>query len=94
MRTTLSDWKNGWFGIELALRPPEIDRVISLLQLLKADPNQHFHLTSDYNGTGGVGDIEISVQSDREPSNMAAMGPAIAPGSPIPDPVDRKLERS
>lgn len=86
MHTKLSDWKNDWFGIELSLKREEIDRVISQLQMLKEEPDQHFHLSSDYKGTGGVGDIEISVQADDEPSNMRTMGKAIAPGGMIPDP--------
>jgi hypothetical protein len=86
MRSKLNDWKNGWFGVELSLKKEEIDRVISLLQMLKQEPDQHFHLSSDGKGSGGVGDIEISVQSHDEPCNMLTMGKAFAPGSSIPDP--------
>ncbi|HNC23473.1 MAG TPA: hypothetical protein PLU52_04640 [Opitutaceae bacterium] len=86
MHTKLNDWKNGWFGIELSLKPDEIDQVISLLQLLKRDPDQHFHLSSDGKGAGGVGDIEVSVQAPSKPSNMITMGEAIPPGGNIPDP--------
>lgn len=86
MRSKLNDWKNGWFGVELSLKKEEIDRVISLLQMLKQESDQHFHLSSDGKGSGGVGDIEISVQSPDEPSNMMTFGKAIAPGGPIPDP--------
>jgi hypothetical protein len=86
MHSKLNDWKNGWFGVELSLKKEEIDRVISLLEMLKQEPDQHFHLSSDGKESGGVGDIEISVQSPNEVSNMMTMGKAIAPGSPIPDP--------
>ncbi len=86
MHSKLNDWKNGWYGIELSLKKEEIDRVISLLQMLKDEPDQHFHLSSDYKGTGGVGDIEVSVQAADEPSNMMSMGKALAPGSTIPAP--------
>lgn len=48
MRTKLNDWKNGWYGIELSLKKEEVDRVISLLQTIKEDPDQHFHISSDY----------------------------------------------
>ena len=89
MHSKLNNWKNGWFGVELSLKKEEIDELIALLQMLKDRPDQHFHLSSDEKGSGGVGDIEISVQSPKDPSNMMTFGRAIAPGSPIPDPNQR-----
>ncbi len=86
MHTKLNDWKNGWYGIELSLKKEEIDQVISRLQMLKKEPDQHFHISSDGKGPGGVGDIEIFVQAADEPSNMMTMSKAIAPGGTIPDP--------
>jgi hypothetical protein len=83
MRTELEDWKNGWVGVQLGLAPNEIDRVIELLALLKRDPEQHFHLSSDYRGTGGVGDITIYVQQPHEPDNMTTFGFALPPGAEI-----------
>ena len=83
MYSKLSDWSNGWFGVELALKKEEIDRLITLLEGLKSDPEQHFHLSSDYRGEGGLGDIEISGLPDDAPSNMSMSGMAIAPGSPF-----------
>lgn len=74
MHTQLADWKNGWFGVELGLALPEIDVLIQRLQMLKAEPDQHFHLSSTYQGSGGLGDILIYVQDDSEPNNMEAIG--------------------
>lgn len=45
----------GKFGIELG----EIERLIQSLNMLRQAPGQHFHISSDYKGNGGVGDIEI-----------------------------------
>ncbi|BCT93676.1 hypothetical protein LYSHEL_27030 [Lysobacter helvus] len=80
MRAEIEDWKNGWFGIGLGLSVHDIERLIALLTELRDDPDQHFHLSSDYAGAGGVGDIEIYVQSSDEPSNMHLFGMALAPG--------------
>jgi hypothetical protein len=86
MHSTLEDWKNGWFGVQLGLKKEEIDRVIELLRMLKHEPDQHFHFSSDYKGTGGLGDIEFFVQSVDQPSNMEPLGKALAPGEEIDDP--------
>lgn len=83
MRAKLEDWKNGWFGIELAISPPEIDRLITLLQELKADPEQHFHISSDYKDSGGLGDIEVFIKSDIEPNNLFLSSIALEPGDEI-----------
>jgi hypothetical protein len=80
MHAKLIDWRNGWFGVELAIRTDEIERLVSLLQMIKSDPEQHFHLSSDYKGSGGLGDIEISIQPEGVFSNMESLGRAIAPG--------------
>ena len=83
MISKLEDWKNGWFGVEVGIAPGEIDRLIELLQMLKHDPEQHFHLSSDYKAPTGLGDITFYVQSADEVSNMLTFGGAIAPGSEI-----------
>jgi hypothetical protein len=87
MYTKLEDWKNGWFGVELGILPDEIDSLIGQLQLLKTDHDQHFHISSDYKGSGGLGDIMVYVQSPEEKSNMErASSRALAPGEKIDDP--------
>jgi hypothetical protein len=83
MHSKLEDWKNGWFGVQLGLKKDEIDRVIALLQMLKDEPDQHFHLSSDYKESSGLGDIEVFVQPANQISNMESLGRAIAPGEHI-----------
>ena len=83
MHATLEDWKNGWFGIELAIAAPEIDLLISLLQELKADPDQHFHISSDYRAPGGVGDIQVFVKPDDTADNLFLSSGALQPGDEV-----------
>ena len=86
MHVRLEDWNNGWYGIGISLDEKEIDRLIDLLQMLKDEPDQHFHITSDYKESGGVGDIEIAVNTDHQSNNMSLSGRALLPGEEIPDP--------
>ena len=57
MHLKFQDWKNGWSGISIGIDPDEVDRFIELLKMIREDPNQHFHISSDYKATGG---LEIS----------------------------------
>jgi hypothetical protein len=84
MHAKLQDWKNGWYGVELGVSKDEIDSLIGLLGMLKREPDQHFHLSSDCKGAGGVGDIAVYVQAPDEPNNMVSMGKALAPGAVAP----------
>lgn len=70
MHVELDDFNTGWYGVAISLRNEEIDILIERLNRLKQDSTQHFHLSSDYEGDGGVGDIEFSVQID-ETDNMS-----------------------
>ena len=79
MHAKTEQWKSGWFGVELGLSQHEIDRLIELLQMLKKEPDQHFHVSSDYKGSAGIGDIMFYVQSDGEEDNMMITSKAIAP---------------
>lgn len=83
MRATMEDWNNGWFGIDLGIAEKEIDDLIGLLQMLKAEPEQHFHISSDYEGKGGIGEITIRVQVATEGSNVRLSGHALLPGEEI-----------
>lgn len=80
MHVKIEDWRNGWSGISVGLDPDEIDSLIDLLKMIKNDPDQHFHIASDYKEGGGVGDIEISIRSESEKHNMNLSGRALAPG--------------
>jgi hypothetical protein len=84
MHAEIHDWKNGWFGVQLAASPQEIEQLISHLQALLADNDQHFHIGSDYKTESGLGDIEISVKSPSEPDNLFLSSLAMRPGETIP----------
>ena len=87
MHTELEDWKNGWYGLQLGLTTNEIDVLIERLQMLKVEPDQHFHLSSTYQGGGGLGDITVYIQDSSTPSNMETIGSkALAPADTIPTP--------
>ena len=84
MHGKIEDWNNGWYGISLGLAVPEIDRLIVLLTKLREDPDQHFHISSDCSGSGGLGDIEIYVAEVGVPSNLKLGGVALATSSDLP----------
>jgi len=83
MYSKLEDWKNNFFGIELGLSLNEIDELIELLQMIKADDEQHFHISSDYKGQGGIGDIVISQKYEGQKDNIFILGKALAPGEDV-----------
>ena len=83
MYLKLEDWKNDFFGIELGLSLNEIDELIELLQMIKADDEQHFHISSDYKGKGGIGDIVISQRYEGQKDNIFISGKALAPGEEV-----------
>lgn len=64
----------------MSLSASDIDRLIALLQIIKADPDQHFHATSNFVGTGGVGQITFQVQQPDEADNLSLGGPAMGEG--------------
>lgn len=79
----LNDWKNGWFGIELSLNSVEIEQLIDALKMLQTDSDQHFHISSDYVGSGGIGDIEISVSQSDSVNNLHIGSEALGPGTDV-----------
>lgn len=84
MRGEIQNWNNGWYGVSLGLSVPEIDRLILLLTRIRGGSEQHFHIRSDYSGSGGLGDIEVYVTEASAPNNMQLSGLALAPGSEFP----------
>ena len=84
MRGEIENLNNGWYGVSLGLSVPEIDRLIALLTEIRSDPEQHFHISSDYSGGGGLGGIEIYVAEAGSASNLKLSGVALAPGSELP----------
>jgi hypothetical protein len=48
-------------GIRIGIDRDEIDHFVELLKILKEYPDQHFHISSDYKGTGGVGCVPPTI---------------------------------
>lgn len=80
MKAELEKWKEGWQGLTLGLGNDEIDHFISLLQAIRNDNGQHFHISSDCKGAPGLGGIEIYVKDGAEEDNMYFSSLAKAPG--------------
>jgi len=70
MRVDIEDFNTGWFGLVIGIKNSEIDRLINALNKMK-ETNGHFHLRSDFEGSGGVADIELYSQDEKEHNNMA-----------------------
>lgn len=84
MRGEIDSWNNDWCGISVGLSVSEIDRLIALLARLRDDPEQHFHISSDSPGSGGIGDIEVYVVEPGSSGNLSLSGVALVPGSEFP----------
>jgi len=79
MYAEIEKWKQGWLGLNLGLRNDEIDYLISMLNEIKNDNDQHFHISSDCKGKPGLGGIQIYVKTEEEEDNMYFTSLAIAP---------------
>ncbi|MBI1423861.1 MAG: hypothetical protein GC149_10385 [Gammaproteobacteria bacterium] len=73
MQADLEDFKTGWYGLTLGLKSEEIDKLIAALNHLKTSKD-HFHFRSEFEGDGGVGDIEFYYQTQDLGSNLAIEG--------------------
>lgn len=83
MRGEIENWNNGWYGVSLGLSITEIDRLIALLTNLRNEPEQHFHISSDYVDSQGLGDIEVYVAESNSVDNMYLVSKALATGDSI-----------
>lgn len=83
MFAELEEWKQGWQGLNIGLRNDEIDHLISMLQEIKKDNDQHFHISSDCKGKPSLGGIQIYVKTKDEEDNMYFSSLALAPGTEI-----------
>jgi hypothetical protein len=75
----MEDFTTGWYGVTIGIRNDEIDMLIERLNFMKNEKEQHFHITSNYEGEGGIGDIEIYLIEEDQKSNMFITGYAIIP---------------
>lgn len=83
MIAEIEKWEEGWQGLALGLSIEEIDHFISLLQEIRNDNEQHFHIQSKWEGEAGLGDIEIYVKNKNQKDNMHFSSLAIEPGIEI-----------
>ena len=54
MRIYLEDFKTGWYEISLGVKKTEIDNLIDRLHDLKKGDIDHFHITNNFEGEGGI----------------------------------------
>lgn len=59
MKTSIEDFKTGWYGVSLGLREAELDDFIQNLQGLRSHGSGHFHARSTFAADGGIADIEF-----------------------------------
>ncbi len=69
MQADLENFKTGWYGLTLGVKTEEIDKLIAALHHVKAS-KEHFHFRSNFEGKGGIGDIEFYYQSENYPCNL------------------------
>jgi hypothetical protein len=89
MRIVVESSTDRFIGLSLVFSPGDLDRLIGDLNALKAEPGQHFHLSTDGND-GPFVDLEISVDSNRS-NNAWNSGLAIEPDLPE-KPYERGVE--
>ena len=67
----LEDYGTGWFGLQIALKTDEVDRLIESLNWLRKNKTEHFHFHSKFleNDKSGIGDVEISIMGLDEQDN-------------------------
>lgn len=68
MKLDLEDFNTGWYGVQFGIKENEIDYFIECLKKLRTQ--SHFHLRSDFDREGGIGDVEIYLQSDDTENNI------------------------
>jgi len=70
MYVNIEDFKTGWYGMSLTLSTEDIDQLINNLKAIKENKEKHFHFFSDYEGSGGIGDIAFYHNTDKFKSNI------------------------
>lgn len=69
MKANIHKFETGWYGIQIGLSEHDINKLIADLKELK-DSKGHFHRRSDFEGDGGIGDIEFSYLESDEIGNL------------------------
>ncbi len=83
MYVDITSSDEGWHGLSIAIKKEEIDSLINLLEMIKNDNDQHFHITNHFDDESGVADIEFYIKDEKQKDNMALLGTAKLPGEEI-----------
>ncbi|QIF04095.1 hypothetical protein [Roseimicrobium sp. ORNL1] len=70
MNAEIEDFKTGWFGVQIGITDAEIPILIERLRRLQ-QTRDHFHLRSDFTGSGGVGDVEFYWEDSQSPQTLS-----------------------
>ena len=71
MRSQLQDWKTGWYGIWFGLKKSEARKMRELLGKLLDGELDHIHFRGDFDGDGGIGDVEFGLIGDEEGDDLS-----------------------
>lgn len=79
MKLTREDFETGWTEVAMGLSSHEVDRLIQMLQLIKQDPNQHFHCSSNHEDDSRIAGVDFYIKQATDSDNATIVGPAIEP---------------
>ncbi len=71
MKIEMNGLNTGWFGLNICLRPEEINQLLENLIELREQSLGHFHIRSSWpeDQGDGIADIEFSIIGDGETEN-------------------------
>lgn len=70
MKIIFKNFKNTWYEITLGLKKNEIEGLIEKLRDIQNGDIDHLHISNNFEGEGGIGDIEIYLQDEEEEDNI------------------------
>ena len=83
MHIEVERWSDGKLGLSLGMCKEEVRALVSALQVIAADPEQHFHISSTGKAESAVGSIEVYIKTPAEPDNVSLSSLALGPGEEI-----------
>jgi hypothetical protein len=84
MQVALTRWSDGKVGLSIGLGKDELSVLVSRLQELINNPEQHFHIAHIGSAVSDVGDIEVYVKESEAQDNMRISGHALGKGQYVP----------
>jgi len=79
MRIDIETFESGWHSLTWGMSTSEAKHLIANLRILIDHPAGHFHLSSDWEGAPGVGDIEVFIDDSHGAGPMKITSLAIDP---------------